>query len=127
MKRSTLIRRVRLIMVAMMALPIPNRAYAAQMLNEPSASHLISTSTVLEEMSRNERETSVRDYFQRDDVKAELTKKGIAPEEVNSRIASLSDQELQSLSGEIQQAKAGGNILVTVLLVVLIIYFIKRI
>lgn len=125
MKISTLT--FRLALVALMAMPIPSQVWAAKTAVDRADSQMVSTSEILSQISRSEKEAEVRDYLLRDDVKAKLVQHGVAAEEMNSRLASLSDTELNALSGHVQEARAGGNILVTVLLVVLIIYFIKRI
>lgn len=87
---------------------------------------MISTSSVVMELDRAQAEQKVRDYISRDDVKSALLKQGVAPDEVTSRIASLSETELKQLAGQIEEARAGGDILITILIVVLIIYLIKK-
>ncbi len=91
------------------------------------AEGMISTSVVVAELNRVEEQKNVENFLQRNDVREELIKRGVAPDEVSSRLASLSTLELRQLSAQLDQARAGGDILVTVLLVVLIIYLIKRI
>lgn len=89
-------------------------------------SEMISTSMVLAEMTRAEAETSVRDYLQKSEVQSELLKQGLSSDEVSARLANLSEQELRQISGQIKEARAGGDILFTILIVVLIIFLIKR-
>ena len=88
---------------------------------------MISTSAVLEELSRTEAEQNVRDYLQRSEVQAELVKRGVSADEAASRLASLSEREIKQLSTQVQQAQAGGDILLAILLIVLIIFLVKRI
>lgn len=88
---------------------------------------MISTSAVVAELSRSQMEQSVQNAVKHEDVRKELLKNGIAPEEVSKRVASLSDSELRQLSGQLEQARAGGDILVTILVVVLIIFLVRRI
>lgn len=88
---------------------------------------MISTSNLIEEIDRQQAEKEVADYVQTDDVKKLLAEHGVAPDEIESRLASLSDSEIQQLHGQLQEARAGGGILVAVLLVILIIYFAQRI
>lgn len=87
---------------------------------------LISTGTLVEELSRDEAQAQVRVYLEREDVKRALVEKGVAPEEASRRLAALSESELRQLVGQIDQAKSGGDILVTVLIIVLIIFLIKK-
>lgn len=91
---------------------------------------MITTTEALKEISRTQGEADIQDFLKRDDVQKQLVSFGLSQEEAQKRIASLSDAEVKKLSSDIQKATAGGDIggiLVTVLLVVLIIYLIKRI
>ena len=88
---------------------------------------LISTAEVVDEVSRSHKEQKVKDFLSRSDVRDQLIKHGVNADEASIRVASLSEQELNQLSSQVEQAKAGGNILVAILLIVLIIYLIKRI
>lgn len=104
---------------------ISNVALANKLIS--SKNEMISTSVALAEITRVEAEKDILDYFQKSEVQNELIKQGVSPNEVTTRLANLSEQEIQQLSGQVKEARAGGDILVAVLLVVLIIYFIKRI
>jgi hypothetical protein len=91
---------------------------------------MISTSEALTQMDRAQGERTVSEFLGRSDVKEQLVKLGVSPEEAGRRLASLSDAEVKKLSTDIDHATAGGDvtgILVVVLLVVLIIYLIKRV
>ncbi|MGZ3690594.1 MAG: PA2779 family protein [Pseudobdellovibrio sp.] len=104
---------------------VPNVVLAEEILSKKN--EMISTETLLASETRAEAEQQVNDYLQKADVRSELLKQGVSPDEVSSRLASLSEQEIRQLSSQIKSAQAGGDILVTILLVVLIIYLIKRI
>jgi hypothetical protein len=91
---------------------------------------MIPTAAVISEMNQRETHKKVLEFLGRADVQNELVKRGVSPEEAAQRLASLSEQELKQLSQQMDQARAGGDvfgILVVVLLVILIIYFAKRI
>lgn len=88
---------------------------------------MVSTQSVVNEMSRTETMTELNSLLDREDIQKELIKRGVDPKEVSARLASLSEQEMQQLSGQVAQARAGGDILWTILIVVLIIFLIKRI
>jgi multidrug efflux pump subunit AcrA (membrane-fusion protein) len=90
-------------------------------------SGMIATQTVVQEMSRAETLNEMNAYLQREDIQKELLKAGVEPKEVSERLASLSEQEMKQLSGQLSQARAGGDILITILIIVLIIFLIKRI
>lgn len=87
---------------------------------------MIATTTVVENISREQAQEDVESYLAQVDVQNALMAQGVSAEEVKSRLASLSQQEMAQLSGQIQEARAGG-ILVTILVVVLIIFLIQRI
>ncbi len=91
---------------------------------------MISTNKVVEDISRAEAHKKVADFLGRDDVKAQLIKLGVSPEEATVRLVGLSDAQMRKAAGDIDQSIAGGNvggILVLVLVVLMIIYFAKRI
>lgn len=91
---------------------------------------MISTADVVKDLTRAESHQRVADFVARKDVQERLTQLGITPEEAHQRLASLSESEVQKMSQDIENATVGGNItgiLVLVLLVLLIIYFAKRI
>lgn len=90
-------------------------------------SRMISTDVALAEQTRNQSVHKVHDFLSRSDVQKLMIERGLSPEEASLRVASLSQAELQELSGQVEQAKAGGDILVAILVVVLIIYLVKRI
>jgi hypothetical protein len=90
-------------------------------------SGMISTHEALAEQTRSQNIQEVQDFLSRSDIQKLMVERGLSTEEASLRIASLSEVELRQLSGQVQQARAGGDILVAVLIVVLIIYLIKRI
>ena len=100
------------------------------MINAPTpaaANQMISTSDVVSQLDRAEAQREVQEYLSRSDVQKALIDRGVSPDEVSSRLASLSETELRQLAGQVEQARAGGDILITILVVVLIIFLIKRI
>lgn len=88
---------------------------------------MITTQSVVQEMSRAETLNEMNSLLQREDIQKELLKAGVEPKEISARLASLSEQEMKQLSGQLAEARAGGDILITILIVVLIIFLIKRI
>lgn len=88
---------------------------------------MIPTSVVVQELTRAQAEQKINDFLSRSDVRDALMKQGLSADEASQRLASLNEQELRQLSSQMDQAKYGGDILVAILLVVLIIFLIKRI
>ncbi len=100
------------------------------MTNAPSvamANQMISTSAVVVDLDRAQAQDAVQNYINQPEVQNALMKSGISMEEASARVASLSETELRQLSGKVQQAQAGGDILIAILIIVLIIFLIKRI
>lgn len=90
-------------------------------------SQMISTAQVAEELSRTEARQQVENYLEKPELRKALLARGISPDEVSARLATLSDSELRQMATEMNSAQYGGDILLAILLVVLIIYFAKRI
>jgi len=57
---------------------------------------------------------SIQTQLSRADVRAEFAKLGVSDAAIEQRLAALSDSELASLSKQMQEAPAGGNVLVLV-------------
>ena len=88
---------------------------------------MIPAHVVLAELSRVETEREIQNFLQNSNVQKELIMHGLTAEEASARIANLSDLEIRQLSSQLQEARAGGDILVTVLIVVLILFLLNRI
>ena len=91
---------------------------------------MIPTSVAVSDMSRVQNLEKVNSALARPDVQAELMKRGVAPSEAAMRVASLSDFELQTLAGNVDNTPAGGDVIVisltTILLVVIILLLIGK-
>jgi hypothetical protein len=113
------------IFVSILMTNIPHIAWAQ------AADEMIPTSVVVEQMSRAQTREKIAGHLNRAEVRSELAKYGVSPEEAQLRIASLSDQELRQLASQMDQAMYGGEpvvgILIVVVLVLLIIFLVKRV
>jgi hypothetical protein len=101
---------------------VPNVAAA-----EIASNQMVPTEAVVADLSRAQTEAKVLNYLSKSEVQQKLIENGVSPDEASARLASLSDQELKNLSVQIDKAQYGGDILFAILIVVLIIYLIKRI
>jgi Family of unknown function (DUF6627) len=89
----------------------------------PAAAGMVGTSEAIA-AARGESPRAVVDAtLARADVRAQLAGMGVDPADIEGRIAALSDQEVATLAGQIQQAPAGGDALavIGVVFIVLII------
>lgn len=125
MKNLKLCKVVCALVMALVTSNIPNLALAGGITG--ARSEMISARAVLTEITRAEAEHDIRAYLQKTQVRGELVKQGIAPDEVSDRLASLSEQEIQQLASQVREARAGGEILMAILIVVLIVYLVQRI
>ena len=88
---------------------------------------MISTISVVADLDRAESQAKVKSLLEKSEIQQALIERGVSPEEASFRLATLSDSELKQLSVQIEKAQAGGDILIAILVVVLIIFLIKRI
>lgn len=91
---------------------------------------LITTQEAALGFDRAHSQGTVENFMARSDVQDKLIELGVDPIDAQKRIASLSDSDVKKLETEIEKSTVAGNIggiLVIVLLVILIIYFAKRI
>ncbi|MCC2679442.1 MAG: hypothetical protein K0R29_2018 [Pseudobdellovibrio sp.] len=112
------------VLMAFLISPLPQAMAAVQLEGRPQ---MISTKEVMRRMSVNKDRKELSDLLLRDRVKAALEFNGVSSEEAGKRLAALSDQEVQRLSEQIKEARAGGDVLTTIVLVLLIIFLVQRI
>lgn len=111
--------------MALLLSNIPHVVFAESL--KESNSPMIPATNVVAELTRAQAMANVQEFLKRSDVRNQLAKSGLSEKEAELRVASLSETELKQLSTQMDQARAGGDILVAILLVVLIIFLIKRI
>ncbi len=70
---------------------------------------MIGTEVVINAAQVQQDRERLRTVFNRNDVQAQLMARGVDPAQVQARVDSLTDQEVQSLSGKIDQLPAGGD------------------
>lgn len=106
------------LIVSLLALSLPlNAAHAG----------MISTDGVINAAQVQQDRERLHNVFNRDDVKAQLLARGVDPALVQARVDSLTDQEVQSLSGKIDQLPAGGDGFIGALVFVFIVLLITDI
>jgi hypothetical protein len=81
---------------------------------------MIGTEQVAQQSTHSDRST-VTDFMSRGEVASQLQAFGIDPATANDRVASMSDEEVRSLSGQIQSLPAGATNTWVWVLVILII------
>lgn len=74
---------------------------------------IVSTGSIVN-AERDATMASIRTQLQREDVQAQMQKMGVDATVVDARLATLSDSELRDLSDQMQKAPAGGDVLVLI-------------
>jgi len=85
---------------------------------------LASTESVLSVAQVQQDRDRVGALLAREDVKAQFLTYGVKAEDVQARVDSLTDQEIHSLAGKLDQLPAGGSTLGTVLGIALIVFLV---
>lgn len=104
---------VLLVSLSMIGLGAPAVTYAG----------IIDTSTVVEAGQRDTHLATIRQGLARDDVRERFVTLGVDPAQIDTRLAGLSDAELQRLAQQMDEMPAGGSILavIGVVFVVLVV------
>ena len=96
---------------------------------QPTFAALIDTDTYLEKEQIDNNRKKVSAFLSKKKVIQAMIQQGINPEEVRSRLANLSDQEVMKISEQIDNLPAGGDgvgFIIGVLLVVLLVLLIMK-
>ena len=78
---------------------------------------LVSTDQLVEQRTAASERERLSAILLRDDVRQQMAALGVDRNEAIARLASLSDQEVQQIAGQLDELPAGQNILVGVLIV----------
>jgi len=78
---------------------------------------LVTTEQMVEERAAASERARLGTILLRDDVRQQMEALGVDQEEAMARLASLSDQEVQQIAGQLDEMPAGQNVLVGVLVV----------
>lgn len=90
-------------------------------LHMPAYADMVGTAAVIDQQQAEIDRGKLLTALSRDDVKAQLVAMGVDPQAARERVASLSDEELQSLNGHMQELPAGGDILGVAVLIFLVL------
>ncbi len=86
---------------------------------------VITTQQALSAEARAATEQQIRTALAREDVRKAMQSYGVAPADVDARIASLSDAELLRLQGEVDRLPAGGGALAVIGVVFLVLLILE--
>ncbi len=85
---------------------------------------MIGTEAVVNAAQTQQYRERLHNALSRDDVQAQLLARGVDPAEVQARVDSLTDEETQTLAANMDQLPAGGDSVVSALLLIFIILLI---
>jgi hypothetical protein len=85
---------------------------------------LASTESVLTASQAQQDRDRIGTLLAREDVKAQLTAYGVQPDAVQTRVDGLTDQEVHSLAGRLDQLPAGGDGVGSLLFVALVVFLV---
>ncbi len=87
---------------------------------------MISTDTAIERSMADMDRTYLMEELQREDVRDEMIRMGVSPDEAEARLAALSDAEVARLLRQAEQDKAGADVvgtLATIFIILLVTDF----
>jgi len=85
---------------------------------------MIGTEVVIDADRAQSAREFLNGFLAREDVRNALISQGIDPQEAKSRIDSLTDKEAQRVADQLERLPAGGDFLVTFLVVIFLVFVI---
>lgn len=92
-------------------------------LQTPAYAGMVGTGTVIDQQQAVMDRGQLLNALNREDVRKQLIAMGVDPQAARERVASLSNEELQAVSGHMRDLPAGGDILGVALLIFLVLLF----
>ena len=92
---------------------------------QSSGAALIGTQQLIASDAQQSRVGRIEAMLAQEDVAQELVRLGVAPEDVMARVANLSDNELMTLEGRLDQHVAGGDALALIGAVFLVLLILE--
>ena len=90
----------------------------------PAKAALVSTAQAVSAKDTEQIRSELHVLFDRADVQAQLEAWGVDPQEARARVDTLSPHELETLSARMDQMPAGGGVLETIVVAVLIVFLV---
>lgn len=87
---------------------------------------MIGTDEIIEHQSAELDRDRLKQELQREDIRGELERLGVNPDEAMDRVAALTDAEVQELTAGLDHHPAGAGVSVTALLLIIIIILLLR-
>ena len=103
----TLIRKTKTALACVLALQITAVGTMAQ-------AQMITTDTAIERAAPQMDRSSLMAELQKDEVRSEIIRLGVSPDEAEARLAALSDAEVKAMLTEIDEKRSGAGIAETI-------------
>jgi hypothetical protein len=87
----------------------------------PVHAALVGTDQLVNSAQTAQSRDKLRTFLQRQDVRSALQQRGVDPNVALSRVDAMTDDEVQSMSGKIDQLPAGGDLLGAAVLIFLVL------
>ena len=88
---------------------------------------MVSTLQAVEASTRVQDLATVNAALARDEVRAQFASLGVAPAQVESRVAALTDSELRTLAGQMAEMPAGADALAVIGIVFLVLLILEAV
>jgi hypothetical protein len=92
-------------------------------LQAPAYAGMVGTATVIDQQQATLDRQRLLTALDRADVRRQLISMGVDPQAARERVAALSDEELHTAAGHMQDLPAGGDILGVAVLIFLVLLF----
>jgi len=94
-------------------------------LQAPAAAGIVGTADAVAAVQQQDHRGAVQDILARADVREQMVGLGVDPAEVEARIAALTDAEVATLATRIEGAPAGGDALVVIGIVFVVLMILE--
>jgi len=90
----------------------------------PAQAAMVTTAETLDAVSATPERARLNAFLARADVKQQLLKMGVAPHDVELRVAALTDSEVAKLNGQFDQLHPGGDVVGAVIGAAVVIFLV---
>lgn len=86
----------------------------------PVQAAMLNTQQLVQESSMTSERAKLNAMMQREDIQSQFVEMGVSPEDVQQRVAALTDAEVAELNHQMEQVPAGGDVLGVLVLIFLV-------
>lgn len=100
-------------------------AFTTTCLQAPAYAAMLSNQDIAAQQSLQAERDQLRERVMRDEVKSQMVSMGVDPVDVENRINKLTSSEISQINGNLDSLPAGGNVLGTIALVLIILILLE--